>query len=275
MNIRKITSLTALLAFLFLMLTSVILYIVPAGRIAYWSDWRLWGLSKTQWSEMHLNLGVLLLLTICLHIYYNWKPIIQYLKNKAKKLTVFTRDFNAALLIILVFLLGTYFTMPPFSTIINISEGIKDKAAIKYGEPPFGHAELARLKSFVKKTGLDLETSLKLMEQKGIKFEGPDQIFLDIAKKNRMTPKQVFEAITPQEKEGGIKGLPEVPAPGLGKLTLSQICEKAELNHLQIIKELEADGLAISADKKMKDLARQNNLTPIELYDAIRDASLR
>ncbi len=49
MNIRKTTSLTAGLSFIAMVMTSVILYIVPQGRIAYWSDWRLLGLSKEQW----------------------------------------------------------------------------------------------------------------------------------------------------------------------------------------------------------------------------------
>lgn len=62
--------------------TSVILYIVPHGRIAYWSDWHLFGLSKEEWGRIHNNLGVLFLLSLFLNLYYNWKPILFYLKNK-------------------------------------------------------------------------------------------------------------------------------------------------------------------------------------------------
>ena len=36
MKLRKITSLTAGLTFIAMVVTSVILYIVPQGRIAYW-----------------------------------------------------------------------------------------------------------------------------------------------------------------------------------------------------------------------------------------------
>ena len=43
MKIWKITSLTAFLSFIFLLITSIVLYVVPHGRVAYWSDWRLWG----------------------------------------------------------------------------------------------------------------------------------------------------------------------------------------------------------------------------------------
>ena len=73
MSIRKVTSLTALISFVLEIITSVVLYIVPQGRVAYRSDWHLWGLSKTQWSDLHINLGVLLFLTLVLHAYFNWK----------------------------------------------------------------------------------------------------------------------------------------------------------------------------------------------------------
>ncbi|MGD8661539.1 MAG: DUF4405 domain-containing protein [Desulfobacterales bacterium] len=41
MNIRRITSLTALLSFVLLTITVVVLYIVPQGRVAYRADWHL------------------------------------------------------------------------------------------------------------------------------------------------------------------------------------------------------------------------------------------
>ena len=99
MKMRKITSLTAALSFLLMVLTSIILYIVPQGRVAYWADWRLWGLSKTDWGNIHINLGFLFLISLTLHIYYNWKPITSYLKNKARQMKVFTPDFNVALVV--------------------------------------------------------------------------------------------------------------------------------------------------------------------------------
>jgi hypothetical protein len=51
MKIRKITSLTALASFLLLILNSVVLYIVPHGRIAYWSDWLYVGADKDRMGQ--------------------------------------------------------------------------------------------------------------------------------------------------------------------------------------------------------------------------------
>lgn len=206
MNIRKITSLTMLISFVLCILTSVILYIIPHGRIAFWSHWQLWGLSKTQWGELHLNLGILLLLAGFLHVYYNWKPITAYLKNKSKQMKVFTVNFNVALILTLIAGFGTYFQIPPMSTIINISESIKDVASIKYGEPPYGHAELSSLKKFAKKADLDLSKSITLLRQASIQFENETQTINDIAKENNLTPKQVYEIIKPATQKKDNEG---------------------------------------------------------------------
>ena len=165
MNIRRITSLTALLSFVILFITIVVLYIVPQGRVAYWADWRLWGLTKEQWGDIHINIGLLFLLSIFLHIYYNWKPLLSYLNNKARQLKVMTREFNAALLLIILFSIGTYLEVAPFAWVLQLNDHFKDKAAVKYGEPPYGHAELSTLKAFASKTGLNLAGSLKLLKQ--------------------------------------------------------------------------------------------------------------
>ena len=206
MNIRKIISLTMLISFVLCILTSVILYIIPHGRIAFWSHWKLWGLSKTQWGELHLNLGILLLLAGFLHVYYNWKPITAYLKNKSKQMKVFTVNFNVALILTLIAGFGTYFQIPPMSTIINISESIKDTASIKYGEPPYGHAELSSLKKFIKKADLDFSKSITLLRQAGIQFENETQIINDIAKENNLTPKQLYEIMKPSTQKNDDEG---------------------------------------------------------------------
>ena len=68
MNMRKTTSLTALLSFILLMITIVVLYIVPQGRVAYWADWHLWEMGKEKWGNLHINFGLLFLLSVFLHV---------------------------------------------------------------------------------------------------------------------------------------------------------------------------------------------------------------
>ncbi len=275
MNFRKITSLTMLISFILCIVTSIVLYIAPHGRVAYWSNWHLWGLNKTQWSQLHINLGILLLLVGSLHIYYNWKPITAYLKTKSKQMRLFTVNFNIALILTLIVGVGTYFQIPPMSTIINISESIKDSAAIKYGEPPYGHAELSSLKMFAKRVGLDLSKSMELLRQAGIHFENETQTINDIAKKNNLTPKQVYEIIKPatQVKEtNGHPVLPDLPPPGFGRKKLAEVCADFGLNLPEIIHALSRKGVKAASEKTIKEIAAENNTEPMAIFEIIRNA---
>jgi hypothetical protein len=273
MNLRKITSLTAMLAFTVMLLTSIILYIVPQGRVAYWADWHLWGLDKTQWGAIHINTGFLFLLSIALHTYYNWKSIVAYLKNKAKEIKVFTPNFNTALVVTLVVIVGTLFRLPPFSTILGISEGIKDAAAVKYGEPPYGHAELSNLESFTKKMRLDYEASLQQLKGAGVSIPDPKAPLKEIAKANKVSPQGLFvemqKAAPPKAADEALR-MPETPAPGLGKRQLAEVLKSYGLEATSIVKQLADKGIQVDLTATMKEAAAQNNVSPHDIYDAIR-----
>lgn len=274
MNFRKIVSLTSLLAFVFLILTSFVLYIVPQGRVAYWSDWRLWGLTKTDWGNIHINLGVLLLLSVAFHVYYNWKPIVAYLKNKARQIRVFTPDFNVATAVVIIFTVGTYFLIPPFSWILGLSGTIKDAAALKYGEPPYGHAELSTLKSFTAKMNLDLNRSLDNLQSAGIRFSGSDQTLLEIAKANRLTPQQVYLAMQPQPVSADTAaGLPQQPLAGMGRRTLADLCHEFGLHIPTVLRGLEMEKISARAEMTLRQIADDNNRSPADIYQAIRQAA--
>ncbi|MGD8262932.1 MAG: DUF4405 domain-containing protein [Desulfobacterales bacterium] len=53
-------------------------------------------MTKTDWGNIHINLGLLFLIALFVHIYYNWKPLISYLKNKAKQIKVYMSELKAS-----------------------------------------------------------------------------------------------------------------------------------------------------------------------------------
>jgi hypothetical protein len=273
MSLRKITSLTAMLAFGVMLLTSIILYIVPQGRVAYWADWHLWGLDKEQWGAIHINTGILFLLALGLHTYYNWKSIVAYLKNRAKALKILTPNFNAALVVTLAVVLGTFFQVPPFSTILDISAGIKETAAVNYGEPPYGHAELSNLESFTQKMNLDLAGSLKQLESAGFAGVDPKVPLKEIAKANGVSPQRLYtemqKAAAPRSAAQGQR-MPASPVPGLGKRPLAEVLTAYGMEGEAIIKQLAAKGIRASLTATMKEVAEMNQASPIDIYDAIR-----
>ena len=268
---------TMLLSLLVLILNSVILYVVPEGRVAYWADWKFFGLTKGDWSAQHTTVGVLFLIAGLLHIYFNWKPIVAYMKNRARQVKVFTASFNVALVLTVIFVVGTYYNIPPMSTILEISDSFKDSASDTYGEPPYGHAESSSLKMFTKRENLDLEKSIALLREEGVTVEGPQDTLKAIAKTNNRSPQQIYEIIKPavkiaeRETESVTARFPDAPESGWGKKKLSEACDEYGLDLSRILKQLGDKGLVAEAEMNIKDIAAANNIDPMGVFEALHE----
>ena len=272
MNLRKVTSLTALLSFTVLVITGSVLFLTPQGRVAYWSEWRLWGFTKEAWGSMHILLSLLFLVTSVIHIVLNWGPIVQYLRDRAKRISLARPDFLVATGLTALFVVGPLFGWPPFKWVMDLNTFAKDQASRTYGEPPYGHAEQSSLQSFAQKTSLDLPSAKALLLQAGIKITGNQDRLQDIAKRHGMTPQQVYQVMKPAElpKSAG-QGLPEEVAPGLGRKTLEEFCKDYRLDIVRVQGILRAHRLKVEVDQPFRALAEANGIGPHELYTVIRD----
>jgi membrane protease YdiL (CAAX protease family) len=195
MRMRRITSLFLLLASAIMLISCFMLYIVPHGRIAYWSGWRLWGLSKNQWGDLHTNLGIFILLAGLLHIYYNWQGLVNYLRNRSKRVVLFTNDFSVAMALTVLIGVLTFLQLPPVSWIQDLNQYVKDRGTATYGEPPFGHAELSSLAKFTNRMGLDLTISIERLQEAGYGVAGPGQTLQELAEENKTTPQALYETM--------------------------------------------------------------------------------
>lgn len=272
MNFRKFLSLTLLVSLVPLFVTSVVLYIVPEGRVAYWSDWKMLGLSKSQWGDIHINLGWLFLAAGLFHLYLNWKAIVSYLKNKARELRVFTLEFSISLLLTIFFIGGTLMGIPPLSTILDFGTSFKEAAADKYGEPPYGHAELSSLKTLSKRTGLDLVKVEQALNEAGVQFGDNGQTLLEIAKQNKLTPKEVWlvaQKAKPAETVGE-PSFPTEPFPGMGRQKLQDICDTYGLDSEKIVAALGELGIVAEVSQSIKEIATANNSDPHALFEVFQ-----
>jgi len=265
-----------------LFINSLVLYVVPEGRVAHWANWSFLGLTKQDWGAQHTTIGFLFLVAGLLHIYYNWKSIINYMKNKAKDFKFFSVANTVALVLTLGFVVGTYFHVPPMSIILNISEGFKDGAADKYGEPPYGRAEISSLKTFAKRVGIDLDKSMQLLKAAGVDVKGEQDTLKDIGKRSGKSPQEIYLLIksaakadnSPGDiadgtgaKSAGIDAFIHAERTGLGRLTIEDLCEQYGLDANAILTGLSAQGINTSADKKLKEIAEVHETTPLDLYE--------
>lgn len=271
MKLRKIVSLTAALAFLVMLLTSLLLYIAPQGRVAYWSDWRFWGLDKTQWGNIHMNVGLIFLLTLGLHIYYNWTALISYLRNQSKQLIIATGEFAFALVLLIAVIAGTYAELPPLVYLQRVNDFLKESAAAKYGEPPYGHAELSSVKTVAARMGLDPGKVLQHLVQAQVRLEDENQTILAIARLNNRTPKEIYDAMQAAGKASApsLQPMPDQPPAGFGKKSLTDVADQYGLNLDEVLAKLQAQSIKAARDMSVKDIAAQNGMSPPDLYQVL------
>jgi hypothetical protein len=271
---RKITSLTLVIAGFIELVTSVVLYIMPAGRVAYWTDYHLLGLTKTQWDNIHITVGFLLLVMAVVHLYYNWRPITAYLKNRAKELTFFTKSFTIALLLSLYVAVGTFYNLPPMNYVLQLGEHFTDTANKKYGEPPYGHAELSSLKMFCRKMGIDPAQAEKKLAAAGIKMKGLEESILEMARRNGLSPQELFDIFkdaVPTLGAGGGISFPENPLPGFGNKTIEEICQDYNLPLPEVMDELDRASLKARAGDTVKEIGSSNGSNPMAIFEIIRE----
>ena len=90
----------------------------------------------------------------------------------------------------MLFLLGTLYETPPFSSFLQFGEGIKDSWAEKSEEPPYGHAEESTLKDFSQKTGYDLPKVIETLREHNLSVT-ESQTIKEIASDQDMTAIQI------------------------------------------------------------------------------------
>ncbi|MCW8838158.1 MAG: DUF4405 domain-containing protein [Thiovulaceae bacterium] len=263
---KKITSLSLGFSFLIMSYTGIMLYIVPQGKIAYWSDWHLLGLSKTQYGDIHVTSMFTMLIFGFLHIYYNWKPLISYIKDKSRKISFTKKELLIAFGINVFFVLSTLYMFQPVRSIIDIQNSIKNYWAEEYGEPPFGHAEESRLGFITQRQNIDLKQAKEKLKAKNILFKDDDTL-LDIARKNSISPSEVYKIIQSQSKN---MQRPEGTPTSLGRRTLQELDDMGKIELEKSLKILKSKGIKANPNDRIKQIADELGVRPIDVYKLIK-----
>jgi hypothetical protein len=261
---RKITSLTLGFSFLIMSYTGIMLFLAPHGKIAHWGNWHLWGLSKTQYGDVHTTSMLVFMVLGILHVYYNWKIIVSYLKNKAKEVTFTKKEFLISILINVIFVLGTLFYIQPFKAFLDMESSIKDSWIKKYGEPPYGHAEETKLKAFCRKQNIDLEYAKEILTKNKIVFT-ENQSLKKIAQNNNISPEKIYMLI---KKKSSAKSTEEITK--MGRKTLKDLSDMGKIDLDSAIKKLKEKGLDdTNENSKMKNIADDLDMKPREVFKII------
>lgn len=276
---RSLTSLSVMAGFLIMSLSGVVAFVNPQGRIAYWTDWSLLGLTKEQWGDIHILSSLLFVVAGVIHIYYNWRPLMNYLGQKVASGRKHQREIAITILISLIIVASAVWRMPPLSYLLDLNAYVKELWVVhKDYEPPFGHAELLSLKVFCQKTNIPLDAAMAALKEQRLAGVEADRLLKDIARANNTSPMAVYRIVKglearPQPSTAGVVYTAErvesqFAGTGIGNKTLPELATQTGQEASQMQSRLERKGLKATDSVALKQLATQNNLQPLELLKA-------
>jgi uncharacterized membrane protein YcgQ (UPF0703/DUF1980 family) len=124
--LRRITSFLMLFAFVIMVLSGIAEFISPFGRLSMMLHWTFLGLDKMRWQALHIIFMVLFTLAGVIHIWLNIKPIKAYLKNRSRKMVVFTKEMVIALFITIGLFTATVYKYAPLESFVKLNKGFND-----------------------------------------------------------------------------------------------------------------------------------------------------
>jgi len=272
---RGLTSFFTLFGFIIMSITGLVLYVMPAGRVAYWTTWGMLGLTKTQWDNIHILSSILFIVAGGFHTYLNWKPLMNYFKDKARKQLKLRRELAISSVLAVVIVIGSIWPFPPLSYLLDFNAWIKEVWVVQDDyEPPFGHAEMMSLKAFAQKMDIDLKMAGQELKANGIVFDSPDETLEDIAARNDTSPMSLYMLIKKFEPQPEPEKLQtytpesievEFAGTGFGNKSIKSVCERLGLPAAVAIERLTRVGVSADLDKTVKATAENANMEAIEI----------
>ena len=253
-------------SFLALAASGAVLYIAPPGRIANWSVWQLLLLSKAQWQAVHTIVALAFLVAAGFHIYFNWKVLLAYLRSKLQAGVRMKRELAAASLSGAIILIVSVAGVPPFGTVMEVGEDIKNSWSTSATEPPVPHAELMTVAKLSDTVRIPAEKAMANLAKQGIKVSQPTMTLQQIADENRITPQQVYQKIQSEDAKPAVS-LAE--GGGWGRMDVRQVCERLNVPVDAGVSRLKAAGIEAAADAMVRELATARGKTPIDIAKVI------
>ncbi|MBI4961207.1 MAG: DUF4405 domain-containing protein [Desulfovibrio sp.] len=264
--------------------SSLALFAGPSAEVALWSDWSFLGLSRPRWESLHYGLGVLLVLSCLVSLIAGGTRMMGASDEEPDAAPVWI----TAIIVFAVFVLASGLMLPPGGTLVGMSSSLKSWHAKSFGEPPLAGAANLSPTELAKRLSLDPGKALTNLAAHNVKLHLPDATIAEIARQNGLAPAAVYETLR-GGKEPRLPApaaaqaeaprpqapppppqLPADPPPGLGRLKLADVCEQYGLNLNTAVDKLGKSGIKASGDMTLRQIAQNNLMLPIEVYDALR-----
>lgn len=253
-------------SFLVIALSGIVLYFAPPGRIANWSIWRFVALSKAQWQGAHTIFAFLFVVAAAFHIYFNWKVLLAYLKSKLHEGLRMKWELLSATAGGMAILILTLSGVPPFITVMDVGEGLKNSWSTKESEPPIPHAELMTIAKLSETVKIPVEKAMANLERNGMKAESAEVTVQQLAERHGLAPQQVFQKI---QSDDATPTISIAEGGGWGRKSVADVCSQFGVSLQDGLDRLRAAGIEADGTSPIRDLATSRGKTPIDIAKLI------
>ena len=257
---RAFVSLLTAFSFIAAVLTGTVMFITPPGRVANWSGWTWWGFSKHEWSALHIWFALLFAVSCLFHIWFNFKPIVQYLKITSSKAYRFRFEWAAALAVCVIVFVGTQYRLKPFSSLIEYQDKIKYGWEDREPAGPEAHAELWTLKKLSQELEISEEVIRSRFSAEGIEPASFEITLEELSEQTGRTPNELYVIAA-----GGTKQQGRGSGGGFGQMTLREVCLEYGIEVESAVESLRQEGITAQADQTLRQIADQNGIHPSQI----------
>jgi len=266
-NWRGFISLYITISFLVMSVSGIILFFSPPGRIAHWSYWEFLWLTKEGWQAVHTIFTFIFIVMTGFHIYFNWKPLIAYLKTKFQTQVKLRKELLFAVLFSFVIFAMTLLGTPPFSTVMDFGEDLSNSWGNSDTEPPVPHAEELTLIAFAEVIKLPLPDLIEKLNKSGFKVNDGTITVQKLADQNNAAPSDIFKMLKEDNSE---KIIHRSIGSGYGRKTIAELCKDLQITPEEGIALLEAKNISAKADEKVKNVAERYRLIPVDIMNILK-----
>jgi len=191
-TLKPAVSFTVLLSFLVLAFSGIIMFLRPEGSIARWTGWTIIGLNKQEWEGLHTLFAIIFTAAAAVHLYYNWRILLNYCVNKFTNGLRYYRELSAAAFIVVFFIAVVIFQIQPFWKIVEFRSHVKDGDYLLEKAPPVQDIDKMPVTEVAKVINVPVSDLVEHMRRDGYVISDTTATLRKLAELNRVTPEKLF-----------------------------------------------------------------------------------
>lgn len=261
-SLRGFISLYITLSFVIIIVSGIILYFAPPGRVANWSNWRFLGLLKNQWQSVHTIFTFIFIIAAGFHLFFNWKPFVAYLKTKFESKIKLRMELISSAFVVMLFFVMVIYDFFPFKSVMDFGDQLKESWSNVSNEPPIPHAEDLLLTEFSSIIKMSVDEIKKRLSSENISVPSDDIRIKEIAELNGISPNRIYNLV---KRTGSNLNTSSGEGRGYGRKSIQEICLENNIKVETALSNLRLNGIEAGPDEKLKDISLKHNMMPVDI----------